>query len=100
MQQITFRDVLYSNTKSICECLIKKGMNLEEALAVICNLIKCLEKNINLDGLNLAALGIKDQCDLKTNLLTAVIQQLQAADSNILQTVNGFTQTVTQINQG
>src|SRR5688572_27077886 len=90
IMEVTFREVVYSNSKSLCDCLIKKGMNLEQAFEVVCKLIKCISKDVDLSQVKIKALNLEEKCELETNMLTAILNALIAADASILLTVNGF----------
>jgi hypothetical protein len=95
---VTFRDVIMSNSKAICKCLIKKNMNLEEAMAILCKVIEQVENGVDLDKVKLKELGLTDLTKLKTNVLTAIINALIAKDNSLALSINGFQQSVSNIN--
>lgn len=99
MGQVTFRDIIYTNNKSLCNCLIKKGMTLEQALDVICDVTTLINERINLDAVKMQDLGITCKDELKKNLLALVINKLIAGNKGILDQIGTFKDLVNSINQ-
>lgn len=98
MQQISFREIVNTNSNSICDCLIKKGMNLEEALDLICKSYLPVRKALELDQVKFKDLGINITCALTyKNLLTEIINALIQKDIDILKSFEVLIQTVNSI---
>lgn len=80
----------------MCNCRIKDGMTLKEAMSVLCGIIDDLEREIDLSGVKFTKLGIADRCKTKSkNILTDVINALIASDTTL---GNLISQLQTQIN--
>lgn len=86
--------------KGLCQCLIDRDMNLEEALEIYCKLVFDIKKEIDLKCVKTGLLGIdpnKLTCD---NLLADILNSLIAADISINGQINVINQRIQQILNG
>jgi hypothetical protein len=96
--QTSFRDVVLQSNKTICSCVVKKGMNLEEALNAICEVYSGIAKNTDLSQVRLKELGINATCDLTyNNLLTEILNALIANDIAFNKSLATLNNTVNNI---
>jgi hypothetical protein len=96
MGKINSADIILS--KAICDC-VKKGMTFDEAMVAICKRLKNIEHEIDLTGVLLKELGIKNNCKLTyKNLLTEIINALIKKDIDFSTQLSVLQTLVNQIN--